>query len=169
MENVIKSIENSLQNKNWYSALVLSLILPDICAKLEGTRGNSSDRYSKWFDKYLGKKYHGFLSGNDCYALRCAFLHEGSSNVEAQRAKDVLDRFVFISDGSHCNRFNNCHFGDTKYDGKNFLQLSTKKFCQDMINATKQWLDDPNVNKDLNDMLEIHENGFSIDGAIKIR
>lgn len=38
-----------------------------------------------------------------------------------------------------------------------------------MINATKQWLKDPAVIKDLNDMLEIHENGFSIGGAIKMQ
>ncbi|MFH0857688.1 MAG: hypothetical protein V1848_02995 [Candidatus Magasanikbacteria bacterium] len=169
MENIIKSIENSLQNRNWYSALVLSLVLPDICAKLEGSEECSRKRYPKWFNTYLGKKYDGFLSGEDCYALRCAFLHEGTSITETQSAKDVLDRFVFISDGSHCNRFNNCHFGDQRYDGKNFLQLSTKIFCQDMINATKQWLNDLTVNKDLGDLLEIYENGFSIGGAIKMQ
>jgi hypothetical protein len=53
MENIIKSIENSLQNKNWYSALVLSLILPDICAKLEGSSESSAIRYPKWFEAYL--------------------------------------------------------------------------------------------------------------------
>ncbi|MBE7524877.1 MAG: hypothetical protein KJZ57_02165 [Anaerolineales bacterium] len=169
MENIIKSIENSLQGKNWYSALVLSLILPDICAKLEGSDESSSARYPKWFESYLGQKYNGFLSGNDCYALRCAFLHEGSSSIESQRAKDVLDHFVFVANGAHCNKFSNCHFGDPKYDGKDFLQLSVNHFCQDMIAATKQWLNDPAINKNLSEMLEIHENGFSIGRAIKIQ
>lgn len=169
MENILKSIENSLQNKNWYSALVLSLILPDICGKLEGNNKSSSERYPEWFNTYLGKKYDGFLSGNDCYALRCAFLHEGSSNIEKQRAKDVLDHFVFVSNGAHCNRFSNCYFGDPRYDGKNFLQLSVYNFCQDMIEATKQWLNDTPVTKNLSEMLEIHENGFSIGNAIKIQ
>jgi len=169
MESIIKSIENSLLNKNWYSALVLSFILPDICAKLEGSNESSSNRYPKWFNSYLSKKYDGFLSGDDCYALRCAFLHEGSSNIENQRAKDALDHFVFIANGAHCNRFSNCYFGDPRYDGKNFLQLSVSNFCQDMIDATKQWLNDPAINKNLSEMLEIHENGFSIGGAIKIQ
>src|SRR4030066_211862 len=97
MKNILKSIENSLQNKNWYSALILSLILPDICGKLENTSKSSSERYPEWFDKYLGKKYNGFLSGNNCYALRCSFLHEGSGNIEKQRAKENLDHFVFVS------------------------------------------------------------------------
>jgi len=169
MDNIIKSIENSLQNKNWYSALVLSLILPDVCAKLEDNGKSSSVRYPEWFNTYLGKKYDGFLSGNDCYSLRCAFLHEGSSNIETQKAKDVLDHFVFVANGAHCNRFSNCHFGDTKYDGKDFLQLSVNNFCQDMIKATKQWLNDRSINKNLSDMLEIHESGFSIGNAIKIQ
>ena len=169
MDNILKSIENSLQNKNWYSALVLSHILPDVCAKLEGNGKSSSVRYPEWFNTYLGKKYNGFLSGNDCYSLRCAFLHEGSSNIETQKAKDVLDHFVFVANGAHCNRFSNCYFGDPKYDGKDFLQLSVNNFCQDMIEATKQWLNDRSINKNLSDMLEIHESGFSICNAIKIQ
>jgi len=169
MEKIIQSIENSLKNQNWYSALVLSLILPDICAKLEETGESSSSRYPKWFNKHLGEKYHGFLSGDDCYALRCAFLHEGSSNIEEQRAKDALDRFVFLANGSHCNKISNCKSGNPKYDGKDFLQLSVNSFCQDMIGATKQWLNDSTVNNNLSEMLEIHENGFSISGAISIQ
>ena len=60
MDNILKSIENSLQNKNWYSALVLSHILPDVCAKLEGNGKSSSVRYPEWFNTYLGKKYNVF-------------------------------------------------------------------------------------------------------------
>jgi hypothetical protein len=172
MEKILKSIENSLQNKNWYSAFVLALILSDICGKLEDNNKSTSKRYPDWFNTYLGKKYNGFLSGDDCYALRCSFLHEGSSNIEKQRAKDILDHFVFISNGAHCNRFSNCHFGDPKYDGKDFLQLSANNFCQDMIEATKQWLmdvkDNESVQKNMAEMLEIHESGFSIGKAIKI-
>ena len=172
MEKILKSIENSLQNKNWYSAFVLALILSDICGKLEDNNKSTSKRYPDWFNTYLGKKYNGFLSGDDCYALRCSFLHEGSSNIEKQRAKDILDHFVFISNGAHCNRFSNCYFGDSKYDGKDFLQLSTNNFCQDMIEATKQWLmdvkDNESVQKNMAEMLEIHESGFSIGKAIKI-
>lgn len=70
MNNIFKAIENSLQNKNWYSALVLSLILPDICGKLENNCKSSSERYPEWFDAYLGEKYKRFLTGKDCYALR---------------------------------------------------------------------------------------------------
>jgi hypothetical protein len=172
MRKLLKSIRKSLDNKNYYSALVLSLIIPDICGKLEHNNKNSSKRYPEWFDKYLGEQYKNYFSGEDCYALRCSFLHEGSGSTENQKVKDVLDRFVFISDGAHCNRFDNCLFGDSKYDGKNFLQLSTKIFCQDIIDATNKWLNDVKDNSSIQtnmaEMLDIHEGGFSIGGAILI-
>ncbi len=173
MKSIINEIGNSLQSKNWYSALILSLIVPDICPKLNGSTEGSTKRYPKWFNKYLGKKYQNFLSGDDCYSLRCAYLHEGSSDIELQRARDILDRFVFISEGPHCNKFNNCYFGDPRYDGKNFLQLSTHQFCQDMIEATKQWLKDVEDNKlvqeNMAKMLEIHEGEFSIGRAVRFK
>ena len=173
MENILKSIEKSLDDKNWYGALILSLILPDICAKVEGSTKCSSERYLEWFEKYLGTKYYGFLSGHDCYAFRCSLLHEGHGNIEErsasdkQRQNDVLHRFEFIDNGPHCNLVSNCHFGDPKYDGKNILQLSVKDFCQDMIGAAKEWLNDSAVIKDLSEMLVIHEKEFSIGSAIK--
>lgn len=175
MENLLKSIENSLENKNWYSALVLSLILPDICGKIEDKNQSSTERYPVWFDKYLGEKYNGFLSGHDCYALRCSFLHEGHSNIdergasEKQKEQDILNRFMFLSRGAHCNRLNNCHFGDSRYDGKQVLQLSVYDFCQDFIEATRKWLNDDTVLKNMPEMLEIHENEILIgNGAMRI-
>lgn len=170
MKNIINSIKNSLQNKNWYSALILSLIIPDICGKLEGQL-ISSERYSTWFDRYL-KEYKNFLSGNDCYALRCSYLHEGSDNIENQRAKDVLDYFVFIPNGSHRTKISNCYFGNSKYDGKEILQLSVNNFCQDMIEAVEKWLTEvasnQNIQKNITEMLEIYEGGFSIDNKLRI-
>lgn len=168
MENILESIRKSLNSKNWYASLTLSLVIPDICGKLEGEQ-ISSRRYVAWFDKYLGKKYQNFLSGNDCYALRCSYLHEGSDNVETQKAKDVLDKFVFISDSSaHRNKFSRCNFGDSKYNGKFFLQLSVRQFCEEIIEATEQWLFDvksnESVQKNIKEMLKIHERGFSIGG-----
>lgn len=164
MNSLIKSIKNSIQTKNWYSALVVALILPDICAKLEGGNKISSVRYPEWFNTYLGNEYEGFLSGNDCYALRCALLHEGTSDIERQKAKEALDKFVFISDGSHKVKINDSHLGDQRYDGKSFLVLSTKKFCEDMVNAVTKWRNDDKVKKDFSNMLKIHENGVTLGG-----
>jgi len=148
MEDILKSIELSLQNENWYSALVLSLVLPDICGKLQYPDKKSQKRYSEWFDKYFGEEYAEYLSGNDCYALRCSYLHEGSSSIEKQQAKEVLDHFIFLSsEAPHRSKISNCSFGSQKYDGKDILQLSVIRFSQDMVDAARQWLGDVSVDQ----------------------
>jgi hypothetical protein len=170
MKNIIDAIDESLKTKNWYSALVLSLILPDICGKLEEPTKNSSIRYTEWFGKYLGNKYQGFLTGNDCYALRCSFIHEGSSDIEQQKKQEILDKFVFIDDGPHLNLFKNCHLGDPQFDGKDFLQMSVKEFSHDMINAVNNWFIDVAQNQiiqqRLKGMLKIHKRVISIGAVI---
>ncbi|MGD0754892.1 MAG: hypothetical protein ABR927_07505 [Bacteroidales bacterium] len=77
MKHLIDSVESSIKIGNWYSALTLTLTLPDIAGKVDYPISSSNKRYSAWFDKYLGDKYkakvgpkkeeHIFLSGNDCY------------------------------------------------------------------------------------------------------
>ena len=74
---------------------------------------------------------HIFLSGEDCYALRCAFLHEGADDVARQRARKALDSFLFIepplSGSIHCNQSN----------AK--LQLQVDIFCEDLCVGVDSW------------------------------
>jgi hypothetical protein len=101
MNHLTSSIRKSIATKNWYSAIAISLSLPDISSKITYGTKSSGKKYVKWFVEYVGhfyrtnysknqlemaKKYgagnyEGMLkgtrlSGNDCYALRCAYLHE---------------------------------------------------------------------------------------------
>jgi hypothetical protein len=111
---------------------------------LESPSAQSQKRYEQWFEKYMLSKYssfnkwdnrhHTFLSPSDCYALRCALLHEGSDNIAVQRARDVLDRFHFIEPPPkakrHCNQINN------------ILQLQVDVFCTDVLEGLTQWRKD---------------------------
>lgn len=169
MNNLINSTELSLQNKNWHAALSLALLIPDICGKIEDYNALSSKRYAQWFDKHLACQYNGFLSGDDCYAFRCALLHEWSSDIEKQKSKDIIDRFWLISNGPHCNKFSQCYFGNTEHDGKEILQLSVQNFCHDIIIATKAWINDSSIAKNHYKMIQIHENGFLIGGNLRIQ
>lgn len=173
MKNFLGSIRKSLDNKNWYSALILSLIIPDICGKLEDNNKRSNKRYPDWFNKYLGRKYSKFLSGKECYALRCSLLHEGSGNIEKQHAKDILDHIYFIANGGgHCTKLSKCEIGDPRYDGKDILVLSTFHFCHDLIKGGEQWLEDVKNNssivKNISEIFIIHEHGLSFGKAIQI-
>src|SRR5260221_10862247 len=106
MQDLVTSVRNAIAQGNWYAALSLALALPDICGFLESPNDGSQRRYVAWCNQFLSPRYthaigpnrdqHVFLSGQDCYALRCAFLHEGSDDVTRQRARQALESFVFV-------------------------------------------------------------------------
>ena len=155
MKNFIESIKTSLSINNWHAALVESLCIPDICGFLDTGKKESKKRYVTWFDKYLGEKYSPnmphhelkFLTASDCYALRCALLHQGRDAIDEQRAKEILDEVVFVSPGAsiegiiragHLNRFSKCKIGDRYF--REALVLHINIFCRDLCEAAEKWL-----------------------------
>jgi hypothetical protein len=148
MQRFIDAITKSLQQENWYGALAVALTLPDICGRLENPKMGSEKRFVAWWDKYVLHKYtlpagpnrlaHVFLAGGDAYALRCAYLHEGSDDVLNHRARIALDSFHFITPPKtglvHCNQSNN------------LLQLQIDLFCKDICDGVSQWINDTKNN-----------------------
>lgn len=162
MERFVTSINKSLQTENWYAALSMALTVPDICGWLVEPKAGSQKRYEAWFDKYLLAEYkspfHGpqftFLSGSDCYALRCAYLHEGTDDVQRQRARDAVTRFAFTTAGSH-----KCKFDSV-------LLLDVRTFCTDVCAGIQKWLEDFKKNKEVqsrvNELLLVRTQGFQV-------
>ena len=163
MDNLIKALESSVANKNWYGSLFIALSVPDICGYLEFPTERSQTRYERWFETYMLPKYsacvgpnrtpHVFLSPSDCYALRCALLHEGREEIAEQCARDVLDHFHFIepppNDNTiHCNQKNNA------------LQLQVDIFCNDVLSGLREWFqgkkDVPDVGKRIGNILKVY-------------
>lgn len=164
MHDLANALETAVTERNWYGALFMALALPDICGHLENPGEKSSQkRYEQWFDIYVAPKYrhrvgagqtlHEFLSSSDCYALRCAMLHEGSDKIMGQRARQALERFHFTepppSGSVHCNQVNN------------ILQLQVDIFCQDTLSGLRDWLNyakaDPAIMTRVSGMLKIHK------------
>lgn len=139
-----QAIEQSLNEENWYSALTLALALPDICANVCSPDEGSQRRYVRWYNQYMLQKYthrigadeveHVFLRGEDCYALRCALLHEGSHDISEQRAQKVLENFSFVVPPKgwqvHMNQMNTS------------LQLQVDIFCRDICESVHKWIAD---------------------------
>lgn len=164
MDNLIKALELSLLNKNWYGSLFIALSIPDICGYLESPTKKSQIRYEEWFKKYLLHKYsspigrqkipHVFLSGSDCYALRCSLFHEGREEIIDQRARQAIDRFYFIEPHPHgmihCNQFNNV------------LLLQVDIFCNDILSGLRKWIQDnqgnPDIGTRIGNILKIYPN-----------
>ena len=172
MDEIINSLETAVSNKNWYGALFIALSLPDICGKIDALYKGSGARYASWFEQYIQSKYTHVneyknettisLSGNDCYALKCAYLHEGVGDITNQRAREAVDNFHFIAPINnmiiHCNKMNNK------------LQLQVDIFCTDIIDGTKLWLSeiekgDPRSSK-IQNLLSIQLS--ETDGSISI-
>ncbi len=167
MKRFIEATNNALQSKNWYGAVYIALTLPDICAHIESDDGKTTgDKYVAWFDRYLKRKYesaigsaktiHTFLSGNDCYALRCAALHEGGSDITSQKRREVLEKIHFTVDrGAHLNQINSV------------LQLDLVTFCKDVCESVSEWENDFRANhpqkiQRFNTLLQVHAGAHQI-------
>jgi hypothetical protein len=138
MDDLIASLRQSIEAQAWYGALALAVALPDICARVETPRVPSSTRYPRWWNDHLFDQYslpdlrggdaHVLLDGQDAYALRCAFLHEGQIDITEQKARRAIDRFHFAA-GRDKHRI--------RMD--QVLLLSTPLFCEDIATATERW------------------------------
>ena len=153
MSNLIKDMTNSvqlsLQTENWLPAITIALTLPDICAKIDGSFGTTSQaRYAAWFESHVAtlptevgpesSPYKMFMSGNDCYALRCAFLHEGNVEIKNHhRAKENIDMYPFrVSDTEPWSIAVTC-----AENSRVMLSFDPRYFCNDICRAVNSWLD----------------------------
>jgi hypothetical protein len=142
MDNFTNAVKEALTTKNWYAALVVSLTLPDICGRLECPNKGSGARYSDWFKIWVEPAYtaqigaertvHTFLSGGDCYALRCSLLHQGESEISQQRAQEMVERFHFIAPRE--GMIVHCDSQGTR------LILQVDQFCNDICDGVQMWL-----------------------------
>lgn len=166
MQKIIDSVYSSLENKNLYAALFVVLTLPDICSALEHGK-TSGDKYAEWFDQNLSQ-YKGFLSGNDCYALRCALLHSGKGDISDQKKQEVLEHYVFLTKGAHCNLFKDNIINGER---KTFLQLNVQIFSKDICEAVEKWLSivstNVSIQERLKNTIQIYEPGYTYKGAIR--
>lgn len=84
ISKIIESIRLSLKSKNHFAALTNSLILIDICAKAyEPLERKNNKRYKKWIEDVLITEFtypNDYLSSSNIWFLRCAMLHEGSTD-----------------------------------------------------------------------------------------
>ncbi|WP_343711924.1 hypothetical protein [Inquilinus sp.] len=164
MDRFISAVQQALASKNWYAALALALTLPDICIGLEEKSGHKN--FAAWFDDFMSDKYsysagaYGgravFLTGDDFYALRCAYLHAGTDVILDQRARRILERFVLVAPRPgftmHCNMID-----DT-------LQLQVDMFCADICDGVRKWISevydkDPDVRARSSSLVAIKEVG----------
>lgn len=162
MDRFVSAIRGAIDQRNWYAALALSLTMPDICGRLESPNQRSQKRYVQWCDKYLTPRYtspvgpasvpHIFLNGDDCYALRCAVLHEGSDEIVTQQARKALESFFFVAPIDGIVIHNN-QVGSR-------LQLQVDIFANDICAGVDRWIIDVSADHDIAEriaaLMQIH-------------
>ncbi len=163
MDHLFREIEKSLSDGNFYAALFMILTVPDICLSVKMGKHCGAD-YEKWFDKNISADYNKFMSGKDCYAFRCAILHEGTDSVLKQSKKDIIDKFEILSKKESAHLI---YMGGNTYNGviqPTKLVLNLHAFCNDLINSAEKFIKENNLK--VNNLIEIKER-YS-DGFISI-
>ncbi|MEI3893157.1 MULTISPECIES: hypothetical protein [Bacillus] len=154
MENLIIEIMSSLDNKNYLSALALTLTLPDICGKIaypeETGKGAVGRRYAKWYDEHiyeheskpeLKQKIEelGKFDGWAVYKLRCNLLHDGSSDIEEYMKKQNRQKksinFVFELTDSITSYSKS--YEDNEDDCSIKIRIGIIDFCHKMCSAAE--------------------------------
>lgn len=171
MNDILSALQLSVESKNWYGALIIALTIPDICFKIENSELPTNKRYPAWFDKYKYEKYNDHLTGRDCYALRCSYLHEGSHIIEGQSIREDINKFSFSPKGIHLISFKGISVGSKEY-GKNICHLAVKSFCEDMIRFAENWLADiqsiEEIQIKMNEMIIIKNKNVLYGGAFNL-
>ena len=143
----VSDIENSLKNKCYFSALAMSLALPDICGAAEYPDETSvGKRYIEWYDKYLGEymsddKGDPYLSGEIVYNLRNTFLHTGSPNIDSSKVKNEanqLDRFTLIL-GDGTKIWSMTSFIDTPIVKLRNIMVDVTYLCQTICDCSLRY------------------------------
>jgi hypothetical protein len=75
---------------------------------------------------------HASVTRGDCYALRCAYLHQGDFDTTDQPAHDVIERFHFVVAPAGSSLHRNQH--------ENRLLLGVPEFSEEMCAATERWI-----------------------------
>ncbi|MBD2138520.1 hypothetical protein H6F32_13175 [Anabaena sp. FACHB-1237] len=146
MKELKEAVRQAIKQGNWYAALATALTLPDICGWLEDPNPNKAvgERYKRWYNTYIKEDYSGFydnsnkevsiLTGEDCYALRCAYLHSGQDDISKQKVP--LDKFQFITpsklgESSECYALKTTKFVDDG-KGEKYIKKASKYSQQEM-------------------------------------
>lgn len=132
LETILREIEGTLAAKLFYSAIMMVLALPDICAALSSSDGQTcGQRYRDWYDRNLASRIP-LLTSNDAYRLRCGVVHQGRFGHPRMQYARVV--FVPPSDqpGFTTMSLHHCIFDDT-------LILNPNLFCAEIMAGVRDW------------------------------
>ena len=146
--DLLEQIESNLNAKNYYTALFVTLTIPDICGALASSNGMASgNKYAEWFNDCVAHKHFAWgkqwLTGEDCYQIRCAMLHQGRSDrpkisyssvrfMIKQPNTAIVGGIILIKDEA---------LKDKALKDKT-LYIDLLQFCQNIVQSAYDWLEE---------------------------
>ncbi len=113
----------------YWSLLHVTVCLPDICAALESSDGETKpSRYVRWCDKYLPDP---LLSGAERYRMRCKVLHQGRAGTDQPAGRYIGFSFGQPSAGGAVDH--------RRVDGTT-LNLDVGTLAQDAKDGVARWI-----------------------------
>lgn len=159
IDKLVKDINKALNSEAYFSALALTLSLPDVCGKAEYPNLSVGKRYIKWYDDYLGQyeAYEGaknpYLSGEVVYSLRNSFLHQVTPNIDRNRIyeqRNKIDDFILIIQPK--NEFDiYCDSSSLDSNGEKTYSVNIQRLCFIITHGALAYY---NKNKDKFDFLK---------------
>jgi hypothetical protein len=67
MKHFVDAARKALHDRNWYAALAIALILPDICGRIENPNQKSMARFINWFKYTLLRNTHTISPAGPIY------------------------------------------------------------------------------------------------------
>ena len=148
-----------------YSALALSLAIPDICGSIEYP-GESQvhRRYGDWFDAWCFL-HQSQMSAADCYAMRCSYLHSGSAEFAGPSAGYADLSHIQFTTGLSGGGWTSTFLPIGAPNTMPAVRIPVETFCRDMTTCANGWqvarTGDPRVAQALAQLLEIRPVGAS--------
>jgi hypothetical protein len=97
----LRDILSAVETCSPFCAIALTLALPDICGSIEYPEMNGAGqvgaRYRRWCDEWARIVV---IPSADCYALRCAYLHNGLDEFSGPAARSAIFNRVEFTSGT---------------------------------------------------------------------
>lgn len=150
---LIDEIETCLKQNLYMSSLSLTLILIDMCSKVEYPKEQKqSVRYPNWFDKYVSesmrlfrdKEEDFFVNGEIAYDLRNCVLHDGDPDLKkketnVQRFELLVEDYnIYSHMGTETLVISHYENDEEKIDSRQMI-ISLLDFCEKVIACVKDY------------------------------
>jgi len=152
-KNVFEIIQDEvlflLSTHNYYSALLVTLSLPAICASIDSgvgeTRGRDGELYGKWLDEFTiykkgsGKKGLVNFTNDTVYQIRCKLMHNGRMLKKGVDTEDFDIEFIAPSNV----RITSKGGGGVVMviNERKILRLNIDEFILNIFKGVGQWIE----------------------------